>query len=536
MPENRDWWKRAVFYQIYPRSFMDSNADGVGDLDGINRRLDYLAELGIDALWISPVYPSPMKDFGYDVSDHEDIDPLFGDLAAFDRLIAAAHERGLRVVMDYVPNHTSDQHRWFRESRLSTTSPKRDWYIWKDARPDGSPPNNWESIFGGPAWHWDEASGQYYLHLFLQEQPDLNWRNPEVVEAMENVLRFWLDRGVDGFRMDAVMLCIKQADFRDNPPVAGDSPWKKLGLTLEPLHTLNQPELHHMLRRFRALLDGYPSRPVMIGETWLFDPAELAAYYGPDLDEFQIPFNFMGTRLPWEAAAVRDALEAYYAALPEGATPNFVLGNHDVHRLATRFGYDNHRSAGLLLLTLWGIPTMYYGDEIGMQDVPIGPAESVDPWGLRRPGLDIGRDPARTPMQWDATLNAGFSPPKAKPWLPLASNYRERNVAAQREDTASTLNFYKALLRLRREHPALQRGGFAFVDPVPGGVLAYVRSAEGQRLLVAINFEASAKTVDLSALGGAGELLLSTHATPAGAVASALTLGPHESALILLSA
>lgn len=533
------WWKHGVFYQIYPRSFQDSDGDGVGDLQGIIDRLDYLVELGVDAIWISPIFASPMADFGYDVADYRAIHPLFGDMATFDRLLNAAHDRGLRVVLDYVPNHTSDEHPWFIESRSSRDNPKRDWYIWRDARPDGSPPNNWESFFGGSAWEWDELTQQYYLHLFLSKQPDLNWRNPEVVAAMHDVLRFWLDKGVDGFRMDVVTFLMKHPDMPDNPMVtgqdmfgenAGDRPFQ------QHVYDINQPEVHERLREFRRIFDAYAGDRVTIGETWFPNPADLVKYYGENLDELHIPFNFMLITRPWNASAMKDAIAAYYAVMPEGATPNFVLGNHDVPRFATRFGRANHRSAGLMLLTLWGVPTLYYGDELGMENVPIPRDRLQDPVGIRMPGSNRGRDPERTPMQWDASPNAGFAPEGVEPWLPIADNYREVNVAAQRDDPTSTLSFYRTLLRLRREMPALHRGDFAFVEGAPEGVLAYLRRAEGQRALVVINFEGRAHTLDLSAVARSAEVLLSTEFAQSGPVdLGALRIGPHESLLLRLA-
>ena len=536
MQQEDPWWQHGVFYQIYPRSFMDANGNGVGDLQGIIDRLDYVAELGVDAIWISPIFASPMVDYGYDVTDHEDVHPMFGDLATFDRLVAAAHERNLRVVLDYVPNHTSDQHPWFTASRSSRRNPRRHWYLWRDAKPDGSPPNNWEAIFGGPAWEWDEETQQYFLHLFLKEQPDLNWRNPEVVAAMHHVLRFWLDRGVDGFRMDAVMYCVKHPDSPDNPPLENGSPYGALGLTLEPVYIKNQPEIHEILRVFRGIIDSYDGARVMIGETWIFDPVDLVKYYGKNQDELHIPFNFICMATPWNAELMKHTIATYYDAMPKGATPNFVFGSHDVHRIASRFRPENHRSVGMLLLTLWGIPTMYYADELGLEDVEVPPASRQDPWGKDTPDLNLSRDPARTPMQWDASPNAGFSPPDGEPWLPVAGNFREVNVAVQRIDPASTLNFYKALLRFRRETPALHHGDFSFTDGVPAGILAYVRSAEGQRVLVIINFDRLERTLDLSVLSRSGQLLLSTQEGRSDElVLSELLVKPHESLLIHLA-
>ena len=351
--ENTPWWKNCVIYQIYPRSFQDSDGDGVGDLQGIINRLDYLQELGVDAIWLSPIYPSPMADFGYDVADYCDIDPLFGSLETFDRLLRAAHERGLKVILDYVANHTSSEHPWFIESRSSRNNAKRDWYIWRDAKEDGAPPNNWVSFFGGSAWAWDSHSKQYYLHLFSNKQPDLNWRNPQVVKAMHDALRFWLDRGVDGFRMDAVTVLIKHAEMPDMP-----QPDDQLGAELLQKHIYvhNQPELHDLLRDFRQLCDGYDGHRVIIGETGDLNPAKLVSFYGRNLDEMHLPFNFIPMHMPWQADVMKQAVVDYYAALPAGAAPNFVFGNHDISRLATRYGWPNHRSVGMLLLTLGELP------------------------------------------------------------------------------------------------------------------------------------------------------------------------------------
>jgi alpha-glucosidase len=534
MNDSLAWWKQAVFYQIYPRSFMDSNGDGVGDLQGIIQRLDYLVDLGVDAVWISPIYPSPMADFGYDVSDYTGIHPLFGDMATFDRLLAEAHARGLKIVLDYVPNHTSDEHPWFIESRSSRDNPRRDWYIWKDPQPDGSPPNNWESRFGGPAWTWDEPTGQYYLHLFLAKQPDLNWRNPDVVAAMHDVLRFWLDKGVDGFRIDVVTFMIKHADFPDNPPIPPEQRRWDNPRTQEHVYDISQPEIHGVLRDLRRIFGSYPGNRVMIGETIDLDPRKLVQYYGQNLDELQIPFNFSLLWCPWDAQQMWTTVEAYYAAMPKGAMPDFVLGNHDRHRLATRYGPANARAAALLLLTLWGVPTMYYGDEIGMEDVPIPPDQMQDPRGINAPEANVGRDPERSPMQWDASPNAGFAAAGVRPWLPVAENYRTVNVAAQMAESTSMLHFVRALLRLRRAMPVLHaEGDFRFVDGLPDDILAYTRTQDGLRVLVVLNFGGDERTLDLSALGPSGEVLVSTGMDRNGPVSLyALNLGPHEGLLL----
>lgn len=532
------WWKHGVIYQIYPRSFMDSSGDGIGDLQGIIDRLDYVASLGVDAIWLSPVFPSPMKDFGYDVADYTDIDPLFGDLATFDRLVDAAHARGLKIVMDYVPNHSSDQHPWFIESRSSRDNPKADWYIWRDAKPDGGPPNNWLSFFGGGAWGWDATRGQYYLHSFLPEQPDLDWRNPDVERAMLDVIRFWLDRGVDGVRMDVIFCTLKHPDLPDNPPAQGASVMRSMAGfdSQEHLYDFNWPaDLPKRVADLRAVLDEYPDR-AGIGETYLLDPKLLAPYYGENGRGLHLPFNFTLLHVPWEAASFRQAIERYYAALPPGAWPNFVLGSHDEHRLATRYGPANARTAAMLLLTLWGTPTWYYGDELGMQDVPIPPEKEQDPHGLRVPGQGLGRDPERTPMQWDASPNAGFAPAGVEPWLPVADDYRAVSVAAQEGDPRSHLNTVRALLRLRRSLPALHDAGtFAFVDGLPDEILAYTRERDGAGLLVVLNFGAAGHTLDLGAQGRQAEILLATGMDRAGSQdLGALAIRPHEGLLLRL--
>lgn len=538
MAENFIWWKQGIIYQIYPRSFKDSNGDGVGDLQGIIEKLDYLVALGIEAIWISPIYPSPMADFGYDVSDYCAIHPLFGDLATFDKLLAEAHARNLRVVLDYVPNHTSNEHAWFLESRSARENPKRDWYIWRDAKPDGSPPNNWESMFGGKAWEWDEHTQQYYLHLFLPQQPDLNWRNPEVIQAMHDVLRFWLDRGVDGFRMDVVTFLIKHPDLPDNPLTRSSmfSMLEEDSYVQKHVYDINQPEVHDRIREFRQIADSYDGHRVTIGETWFFDPTELADYYGREMDELHVPFNFQLMKQPWDVAHMRQSILTYYDALPPGAWPNFVLGSHDEHRFATRYGRENARSAAMLLLTLWGTPTWYYGDEIGMEDVEIPPHRIQDPFELRVPGEGHGRDPERTPMQWDASPNAGFTAEGVETWLPIADNAQDVNVAVQQDDTTSMLNFVRSLIALRREMPVLHEAGdFAFVPKLPEEILAYTRTLNGERVLVVLNYGGNPHTLDFSALDTSGEVLLNTYMDKNEVVAlAALEVRPHEGLLLQL--
>ena len=457
LTQRQPWWQKGVIYQIYPRSFMDSNADGIGDLQGILQKLDYLNDgtpdsLGVDVIWISPFYPSPMADFGYDVADYCDVDPLFGDLAIFDRLVEESHRRGIKIIIDYVPNHTSDRHPWFQESRASRSSPKRDWYLWRDARPDGSMPNNWGSVFGGPAWTWDEGSGQFYFHQFLKEQPELNWRNPEVRAAMQDVLHFWLRRGVDGFRMDVVAFLIKDAELRDNPPNLNTPPSLHPGdLFGRQLHHYNedQDEVQELIREFRRVLDQYEDR-CAIGELF-YELPRWVRYYGENGNGLHLPFNFRLLHTPWQADAIRQSVDELEAVLPPFGWPNYVLGNHDQPRLASRIGRAQARVAAMLLLTLRGTPTLYYGDELGMQNGVIPPDLVQDPQGLRL-GAERTRDVARTPMLWTAGVQAGFT--TGDPWLPVAADYTTNNATVQSRDPRSMLSLVRKLLWLRQRSPA----------------------------------------------------------------------------------
>jgi len=508
------WWQTGVIYQVYPRSFMDSNGDGVGDLAGITDKLDYLSWLGVDALWLSPIYPSPMADFGYDVSDYTGVDPLFGTLADVDRLLAEAHGRGLKLILDFVPNHTSDEHPWFVESRGSRDNPKRDWYIWRDPAPDGGPPNNWLGMFGGNAWVYDEPTGQYYLHLFDRKQPDLNWRNPEVRAAMYDALRFWLDRGVDGFRVDVIWLLIKDALFRDNPDNPDWRPGDPPGDRQVKLYVEDRPEVHEIVREMRGVLDGYGER-VLIGEIYLPLP-RLVTYYGADgrLDECDLPFNFSLVLASWNAQAIRRTIDDYEAALPAGAWPNWVLGNHDQSRIASRVGPAQARVAQMLLLTLRGTPTAYYGDELGMPDVLVPHELAHDPQELLSPGH--GRDPERTPMQWDGGPNAGFS--TGTPWLPVAEDYRTVNVAVEWDEPRSMLALVRRLLELRRAIPALTVGTVRTLDAGHDDALAYLREHDGQRVLVALNLGAAPHTLDLGHIAASGTALIATGLDREGSV------------------
>ncbi len=530
------WWQRSVVYQIYPRSFADANGDGIGDLQGIIQKLDYLNDgtpnsLGIEAIWLSPFYPSPMADFGYDVADYCDVDPMFGTLADFDKLVSEAHKRGIKIIIDYVPNHTSDQHKWFLESRSSRDNPKRDWYIWRDAKPDGSLPNNWGSFFGGPAWTFDQRTGQYYMHQFAKEQPELNWRNPEVQAAMLDALRFWMKRGVDGFRMDVVGLIIKDKELRDNPPDPDANPnLLPNDLFSRQLHIYNQDqdEVHEMIKAIRATLDEFPDR-CGIGELW--GPMDRwVRYYGENGDELQLPFNFRLMHQPWSAKAMRAHVDEMEAALPAFAWPNYVLGNHDQIRLATRFGGQAQaRLAGMLLLTLRGTPTVYYGDELGMENGKILPHQVQDPQGLNL-GIERTRDVCRTPMQWDASPFAGFS--SVEPWLPVSEDYQTRNVAVQSTQPQSILSFYHHLHSLRRNSPALLGGSYRALD-VADEIYTYVRETDGERKLVVLNFAPQAARVSLPGFAS-GKVALCTHMDRNGKTVdlTQLDLRPHEGVVL----
>jgi alpha-glucosidase len=527
------WWTSGVLYQVYPRSFQDTNGDGVGDLRGIERRLAHLTDLGVDALWLSPVYPSPMVDFGYDVSDYCDIDPQFGTLEDFDHLLAAAHAAGLKLLLDFVPNHSSDQHPWFLESRSSRDNPKRDWYIWRDPAPAGGPPNNWISDFGGSAWTWDPKTSQFYLHAFLEEQPDLNWRNPVVRAAMMDVLRFWLDRGVDGFRIDVLWHLIKAETLADNPPNPDFQPGMGEMFRVLQTHSTDQPEVHGLAAEMRRLVDAYPGDRVLIGEIYL-PVADLVRYYGPaEAPGVQLPFNFQLIGARWEPAELHRIIADYEQALPPGGWPNWVLGNHDRSRIVQRVGEAQARIAAMLLLTLRGVPTLYYGDELGLPDTPI-PADAVrDPRELREPGLGLGRDPVRTPMPWDASDNAGFS--TGRPWLPLSGDWRVRNVEAQKRDEASMLTLYRRLLRLRRGSAALMLGDIHLL-PVSGAVLAYERRARRERLLVALNLSSDSADFTISADLDQADLLLGTLADLPTVQGRTLHLRANEGVVLSLAA
>jgi len=447
-----------------------------------------------------------MADFGYDISDYTGIDPLFGTMEDFDALVKAAHDGGLKVILDLVPNHTSDQHPWFLESRSARDNPKRDWYIWRDPKPDGGAPNNWLSEFGGSAWHYDDATGQYYYHAFLAQQPDLNWRNPEVRHAIYDVMRFWLRRGVDGFRVDVIGHLIKDAEFRDNPPnphFHADRPPHEAVLTQ---YSTDQPEIHDVIAEMRRVTDEFDQR-VLIGEVYL-PLHRMVAYYGNDLAGAQMPFNFALLSTLWSARLIEKIIADYESALPAGAWPNWVLGNHDRPRVASRVGREQARVAAMLLLTLRGTPTLYYGDEIGMRQVAIAAEHVRDPFEKNVPGLGVGRDGCRTPMQWDATPHAGFS--GEPPWLPLAADAAHENVVNLAADARSILSLYKALIRLRKQRPQLVAGSYVPVV-AEGDLLLYRREADGAAIMVALNLGAEPISLSSDAIGLDGQILLSTH-------------------------
>ncbi len=473
------WWQSGVVYQVYPRSFSDADGDGVGDLEGVRQRLDHLAWLGVDAVWLSPFYPSPMHDFGYDVADYCDVHPLFGDLATFDRLVADAHDRGIRILVDLVPNHSSDEHPWFRESRSSKGNPKRDWYVWRDGGGPDEPPNNWVGAFieGGRAWTWDATTEQWYLHQFLPQQPDLNWANPEVVDAMHGVMRFWFDRGVDGFRIDVVHCIGRDPLFPDDPPE-----WAGV-----PHCAFNEHEsTHEHIRGMRRLADAYSGDRVLVGETALPGTRWVAPYYG-DGDELHLAFNFAATHAPWDAGAWRKRVERVIEELESrGAWPTWVMSNHDVNRHRTRHGGSEARAraTAVALLTLRGTPFLYAGEELGLEDAVIPPERVVDPGG---------RDGCRAPVPWTRSPDHGWGP---EPWLHFPPEASERSAEALREDPASILHLYRRLLTVRKASPALQLGTLELLDS-PEGTLAWRRLEGGDERTVVVNMSDQPVEVDL---------------------------------------
>jgi len=502
------WWKHAVIYEIYPRSFQDSNGDGVGDINGITSRLEYLHDLGIDTIWISPMYPSPLVDFGYDISDYTAIDPLYGTLADFDRLVSEAKKRNIRVIMDFVPNHTSDQHPWFKESRSSRTNPKRDWYIWRDGKGPGQPPNNWQSWFGHSAWKFDPATNQYYYHHFYREQPDLNWRNPQVRKAMYDAMRFWLDRGVAGFRMDAISRLFEDPDLHDDPILPGKNAYGDSKVAHK--YTDNLPEVHEVLREMRKVVNEYPGDPVLISEADQPNIAELTKMYGGTDDEVQLPMDFQVADVNKLSAPEFRRLLTEVDKNAAGGQPHYFFSNHDQARQWDRYGDGVHNDQiaklmAALLLTTRATPLMYYGEEIGMRTTdPVRREDVQDPIGKIGWPEEKGRDGERTPMQWDTSANAGFSS-APRPWLPVPSCSAEYNVKAESNDPNSILSFYKRLLALRQSEPALRDGLYLTLNGDDPYVLAYLRKIPGSSdaILVVLNMSAEPRTVkfDLAAEG-----------------------------------
>ena len=511
------WWKHAVIYEIYPRSFQDSNGDGMGDLNGITSRLDYLKNLGVDAIWITPFYPSPQVDYGYDIADYKAIDPDYGTMADFDRLVSEAKKRNIRVILDFVINHTSEQNAWFKESRSSRDNPKRDWYIWRD-RKNGGPPNNWLSWFGGSAWTLDPKTNQYYYHYFYIEQPDLNWRNPEVKKAMFDVVRFWLERGASGFRIDAVSRLYEDPELHDDPILPGRNAYGDPNI--EHKYTDNFPEVHDTLRELRAVVDRYPGSPVLISEADEPNIAELTKMYGSKLDEIQLPMDFQIADVNELSAPKFRKLLDEVNNNPAGGQPHYFFSNHDQLRQWDRYGDGKHNDQiaklmAALLLMPRATPQMYYGEELGMRTTPPARKEDVkDPIGKKGWPEEKGRDGERTPMQWDKSKNAGFST-AAKTWLwipPSASTY---NVEVEKNDPSSILNFYKKLIALRRTNAAVRNGAYVTLNPDDPNVLSFLRKGQASSVLVALNMSAQEQKVkfDLSEQGIAattGQVLLSS--------------------------
>lgn len=499
--EGHEWWQHAVFYEIYPRSYADSNNDGIGDLKGITSKLDYLKQLGVDAIWLTPCFPSPQVDFGYDVSDYQDIDPMYGTLADFDRMASEGKTRNIRIIMDFVMNHTSDQHKWFLDSKSSRTSKYRDWYVWRDGKGPQRPPNNWLSTFGGPAWKFDAKTGQWYYHFFYPEQPDLNWRNPAVEKAMFDVTTWWYSRGVAGFRLDAVDTLFEDPELRDNPVQPGTNRYGDPNM--ENKYNTKLPELHDVLRKLRKVADEHGA--VLIGETWTSDITELKKYYGEHSNELQMPMDLMfATVNKVSAPEFRRQIGAVDAA---GGWPVYVISNHDIPRSYVRYGDGQHNDAiaklmAGLYLTLRGTPIMYYGEEIGMENNDPKSKEDVkDPIGKLGWPQEKGRDGERTPMQWDDTANAGFS--RSKPWLPVPPGYKTHNVAIELKDPNSILSFYKQVLALRHTNHALLDGQYIALNENDPNVLSYLRKYKDETVLVALNMSSTGQKVsfDLSPQG-----------------------------------
>ena len=522
------WWHGGVFYQIYPRSFADSNGDGVGDLRGVIGKLDYLERLGVSGIWLSPVTCSPNCDWGYDVSDYCNIDPDYGTLEDLDSLVREAGKRGIRVLMDLVPNHTSDQHRWFVDALSGRDSKFRDYYVWADPKPDGSPPNNWVSSFGGSAWQLDEASGQYYLHNFETEQPDLDWWNENVRREFDDIVRFWWDRGVAGFRIDVCNGIVKDKELRDNPPATEDDPLEQRLMGLRSVYNTDRPEVHDVLRKWRAIADTYAPEPLLIGETYVDKIDVLAQFYGDGHNELHGGFNIPFIHAPFEAATLRAIVEEVEATLPAGAWPIWTGSNHDESRLATRWaGGDDAKTrvALLIVLTLRGTPFLYQGDEIGLTDGPIEREDVLDRVGARFWPHYKGRDAERTPMPWAAGPGGGFTEPGVRPWLPMADP-AACNVADQKADADSVLSFCRRLIAARIGSEDLAVGSYRSL-PAPEGGWAFAR---GEDTTVLANMSDAAATFE----GVTGAVTVGTQRAMTGSIAEgALTLSAWSGAVVV---
>jgi alpha-glucosidase len=503
-PKADTWWKHAVIYEIYPRSFQDSNGDGIGDLNGITSRLDYLHDLGVTAIWLTPIYPSPGVDYGYDISDYTAINPEYGTMADFDHLVAEAKARGIRVIMDYVINHTSDQISWFKESRSSRTNPKRDWYVWRDGKvgPGGKmqPPNNWQSWFGHSAWQWDETTKQYYYHYFYVQQPDLNWHNPEVRKAMYGVLEFWMKHGVAGFRIDAVSRLFEDPEMRDDPYSPGFNVYGDRNI--QHKYTDDLPEVHDVLRELRHVVDQFPGDPVLVTEADEPNIAELTKMYGAG-DEVQLPMDFQIADVnELSAVKFRKLFDEVEANTAQGQ-PEYFFSNHDQTRQWDRYGDGVHndqiaRLMATLLLTSRGTPQMYYGEEIGMRTTDPARIEDVhDPIGRLGWPREKGRDGERTPMQWNAGPHAGFTS-GATPWLPVPPSASTYNVESEKADPASIYNAYKTLLSIRQSEPALRDGDYEVVNADDPHVFSYLRRTDSETILVSLNMSAEPRTMSIT--------------------------------------
>ena len=533
-PSSDHWFRNTALYQIYPRSFFDSDGDGIGDLRGITQRLRYLNgdddSLGIGAIWLSPFYPSPMADFGYDVTDHCNVDPLFGNLDDFNQLIAESHKRSIKVLIDLIPNHTSDEHAWFKESKRSKDDPRRGWYTWRDSAPDGGPPNNWVSVFGGPAWEFDKATGQYYLHSYLKKQPDLNWENAGVREAIRQVMRFWLDLGVDGFRVDAVSSVSKDPHLRDDPInkdfQPGDNPYHQL------LHINSKegPKLFEYMDEKARVLHEYKDR-FMIFEASPASKNRRSSYlklYEHVDASVAAPFNFEGIHSPWDAQIFKTFIDDFQSGMHPSYIPVYAMGNHDQPRLASRIGERQARASAVMQFCLPGMPVVYYGDEIGMENTVITSDEVKDPFELQVPGKGLGRDPERTPMQWSASENAGFS--KGTPWLPINIDFIRKNVESERLDPHSFFNLYQQIIQMRKSSESLRHGAYESIQ-VSDDIFCFKRSLLHEKMVSVINY--SDKSIELTHEELRGTLLVSSYLDSDGrAVKGSLTLRPYEAVVL----